>query len=468
MVEPPKDYWFLMGEYLPPPTGLLALAAYLERELEDVEVEILDCQAEAQDWKGVEDRLISYAPDLVAASGFTCNAYACARVAEIAKKVDPRTTTVMGGQHFTVTDRESLVSFPEIDCIARGEGERTLVDLMRTLREGRPLTDVDGLSFRSNGDVLRNRPRPLIEDLDSLPFPAYHLVERNLDRYHFTMMAGRKRYLIMEGSRGCWHKCSFCTQWRHWNGAWRTKSPHRMAEEMAFLRDELGAEFVWLTDDNFELGRRGRELCQEMRAQGLDDSFSWFFQSRTDDIAQHPQVISDLRKAGNNWQLIGVENCSPDVLQAFKKGSCTEDAKQAVGILRENGIFAQAMMVIGSRMDSAESIDQLREFASSLDPHLAIFTVLTPYPGTEVQQEALRNGWIEDTNYSHYDMVHAIMPTEHLTRQEVQEQLYACYRSFFGSPRRAVRGIFSRNETMKRCFRHMAGKRVLSTLRQMI
>ncbi|MCK4367933.1 MAG: cobalamin-dependent protein, partial [Thermoplasmata archaeon] len=88
-VEPPKDYWFLMGEYLPPPTGLLVLAAYLERELPDVEIDVLDCQAERKDWKDVERRIESLAPHVVAASGFTANAYACARIAEAAKKVSP-------------------------------------------------------------------------------------------------------------------------------------------------------------------------------------------------------------------------------------------------------------------------------------------------------------------------------------------------------------------------------------------
>jgi anaerobic magnesium-protoporphyrin IX monomethyl ester cyclase len=467
-VEPPKDYWFLMGEYLPPPTGLLALAAYVERELEDVEIGVLDCQAEMKDWKDVERYIASYSPHLVATSGFSCNAYTCAKLAQTAKKVDPDIVTVLGGQHFSLMDIESLTSFPEIDFIVRGEGERTLVELIEAVREKGDLGKVNGLTFRNEGKVVRSPPRDLIEDLDTLPFPAYHLVERNLSMYHFTMMAGKSRYLILEGSRGCWHRCSFCTQWRHWNGVWRTKSPKRIAMEMAHLRDELGAGFIWLTDDNFEYGKRGEELAQELGAQGFDDSTPWFFQSRTDSIAKNPKVVAKLRKVGNNWQLIGVENGSPQALQDFKKGASVNDAKEAVRILKENDIFAQAMMVIGSRKDSHASIQGLREFALELDPHMAIFSILTPFPGTEVYQEARTNGWIEDDNFGHYDMVHAIMPTETLSRSQVQEELLACYKEFFGTPVSALRGIFSSNDIKKRCFRHLAGKRVLGTLRQMI
>jgi anaerobic magnesium-protoporphyrin IX monomethyl ester cyclase len=467
-IEPPKDYWFLMGEYLPPPTGLLALAAYVERELEDVEISILDCQAEAKDWKGVERQISSFWPHIVASSGFSCNAYVCAKLAETAKMVDSRIVTVIGGQHFSFTDEESLSCFPEIDFIVRGEGERTLVELIRSIRDGSDVGRVNGLSFRKEGAIVRTPPRHLLEDLDSLPYPAYHLVEQNLSKYHFTMMAGKARYLILEGSRGCSHRCSFCTQWRHWNGAWRTKSPRRIAEEMAHLRDDLGAGFIWLTDDNFEYGKRGEELARDLGARGFNDSTPWFFQSRTDKIVRNPEVVAKLRQVGNNWQLIGVENNSPQVLEGFNKGATVNDALEAVRILKQNDIFVQAMMVIGSRKDSHVSIQGLRDFAQELDPHLVIFTVLTPYPGTGVRQEAMMNGWVEDQNYGHYDMAHAIMPTETLSRTEVQMELYTCYKEFFGSPSNALRGIFSSNEIKKRCFRHMASKRILGTLRHLI
>lgn len=467
-VEPPKGYWFVMGEYLPPPTSLLALAAFVERELDDVEIDLLDCQAESVGWTGVEKRIRSFAPNIVATSGFTCNAYACARVAEIAKTVGPDIRTVVGGQHFSATADESLSTFHDIDFVVRGEGERTLAELIRTLKNDGDLTDIKGLSFRAGERVVHNPPRELIEDLDSLPYPAYHLIERNLGRYHFKMMGGGSRYMVLEGSRGCWHRCSFCTQWRHWGGLWRTKTPKRIADEMVNLRDNYGAGFVWLTDDNFEFGRRGKELAEEMRGRGFGDSANWFLQARTDDIVQHPEVVSRLHQVGNNWQLLGVENSSPQVLHDFRKEEKVEDAVQAVRILKQNSILAQSMMVIGSRKDTARSIQLLRDFANDLDPDLSIYTVLTPYPGTEVHKEAGASGWIENDNYADYDMIHAIMPTETLSRKEVQEELFECYRSFFGSPLTIMRGLFSANEIKKRCYRHMAGKKVLGTLRQMV
>lgn len=171
-IEPPKDYWFLMGEYLPPPTGLLVLAAYVEEELPEIEIEILDCQAERKDWKGVRETIESFSPSIVATSGFTCNVYVCARVVEVAKKVNDDIVTVVGGQHFSFTTEESLNDFPEIDYIVRGEGEVTLVELIKTLRDGKNIGRVKGLSFRHNGKVIHTPQRPLIENLDTLPYPA--------------------------------------------------------------------------------------------------------------------------------------------------------------------------------------------------------------------------------------------------------------------------------------------------------
>jgi anaerobic magnesium-protoporphyrin IX monomethyl ester cyclase len=281
-------------------------------------------------------------------------------------------------------------------------------------------------------------------------------------------MAGKnKKYLIMEGSRGCRHKCTFCTQWKHWGGKWRTKSAERIASEMEYLHERYGGEFLWLTDDNFDYRRRAPDLWDALRSKKISKDLTWFFQARTDDIANNPGMVKKLSDVGNNWILIGVENNSPKNLKNFKKNIKNSDAAKAIKILRDNGIFAQAMMIIGSRSDTSESINRLRKFSLDIDPDLALYTVLTPYPGTEIYDEAVKNNWIEDKNYAHYDMVHAIMPTETLRRQQVQEELYRCYRSFYGSLPRNIAGLFSKNEIKKRCYRHMAGKSVLRNLRRL-
>ena len=469
-IEPPKDYWFVMGEYLPPPYGLLQLAGYLETKMPGTDIEVLDCQAMSLDWKGLEKRLVSFDPDIVATSGFaTCNVYVAARTLETAKKVNPKILTVAGGQHFSATAEASLEKYPEIDVIVRGEGEETIAELTKAVEEKSNISGISGISFRVKNRILHNKPRPLIDNLDTLPFPGYHFVKDYAHRYHFTMMAGSKaRYGMVEASRGCTHHCTFCSQWKHWQGSCRYKSVQRVVDEIEFLYNNYGSKLLWLTDDNFGLGQRMENLCDELIKRRFSEDISCFMQARCDDVVQNQHLLSKMNRAGINWLLLGVESNSQSNLESFRKGTKPEDAVTAVRALKQNGIFCQATCIIGERRDTHESIEGLRQFVNELDPDLAIFMMLTPFPGTDLYEQAKNNGWIENWNWADYDMVHAIMPTESLNREQLQNELYKCYRSFFGSWNRRIEGFFSKNKIKRRTYRYMARQSILTQLKSLV
>ena len=469
-IEPPKDYWFVMGEYLPPPYGLLQLAGYLESKLKDIEIEVIDCQAMSIDWKDLEKKLEISSPDVVATSSFaTCNVYIAARTVELAKKLKPDVLTIVGGQHFTSTAQESLQQFPEIDVIVRGEGEDTLTDLVEARQNGTGVSQILGISFRHQNTIQHNPPRPLIENLDDLPFPGYHFVKDYAHQYHFSAMAGLKdRYGMIEASRGCPHHCAFCSQWKHWQGSHRHKSTKRVADEFEFLYNNYGNKLLWLTDDNFGFGQRMENLCDELIKRGFSDDITCFMQARCDDVVRNQHLLPKMSRAGINYLLLGVESHSQSNLDSFRKGTKPEEAVSAVRLLKQNGIFAQATCIIGERKDSRKSIDGLRQFIKELDPDLAIFMILTPFPGTDLYAEAKQKGWIENWNWPDYDMLHAIMPTEHLSREQLQYELHDCYRSFFGSWNRSIQGFFSKDSMKRRAYRHMARRRVLSQLKSLI
>ena len=327
-VEPPKDIWFVMGEYLPPPYGIIQLAAHLKREVKDVEFEVLDCNAKQVNWKGLEKQIDSSKPDIVASSALaTCNTYVVARTLETAKRVNPDVLTVTGGQHFTATAQESLEAYPEIDVIIRGEGEQTLVELVRNANEKSSFPQILGISFRNNGTIFHNPPRPLIQNLDELPFPGYNFVKDLVHKYHFAAMAGLDApYALIEGSRGCPHTCTFCTQWRHWQGRWRVKSPKRIADEMEFCYRNYGSRFIWLTDDNLGSGERISTVADEILKRRMADDLMWFVQARCDDIVRNGKFLPKLRKSGLRWVLLGVESPKQSTLEGFKKGITEKDA----------------------------------------------------------------------------------------------------------------------------------------------
>ncbi len=284
-------------------------------------MEVLDCNAEKVDWKNMEKRIAAVKPDVVAcASLATCNTYAVAKTLETAKRVVPNVLTVTGGQHFSATAQDSLQLFPEIDVIVRGEGEQTFTELIKTYQVKAGFSNIPGISYRNGNIITHNVVRPLIENLEDLPFPGYHLVKANMSKYHFSVMAGEKTpYALIEGARGCDHQCTFCTQWRHWQARWRVKSAKRIADEMAFCNNEFGSKFIWLTDDNFGAGQRSAEIAEEIIARHLPEDVSWFVQARCDDIIRNKDVLPRLRKSGLNWVLLGVENSSPQTLDEFQK-----------------------------------------------------------------------------------------------------------------------------------------------------
>lgn len=466
-VEPPKDMWFVMGEYCPPPLGILQLAAFIESRSPEIDIEVIDCQAEDIGWNQLVRRIEAFEPNVLVSSALaTCNTYTIIKTLEYTKKIDPSIKTVVGGQHFTALANESLENYPEIDFIIRGEGELTLNHLLKNLMEGKSLLKVEGLSFRHNGNAVHNPGRPLIQNLDDLPFPGYHFVEDNIHKYHFKMMSGPNAgYAMVEASRGCMHKCTFCSQWTHWGGEWRSKSPERIADEMEHIYNEYDITFLWMTDDNMGLGNKTEQLCENLIKKGITDDVTWFLQARSDDIIKKQKVLHKLRKAGNYWVLTGLERHDDTTLNNYRKGIKPSDAKLAMDLLKDNGIFAQATLMIGDRKDSHESIGKLRDFVNYADPDLAIFMILTPFPGTELYSTARENGWLQDANWANYDMIHSVMPTEHLTVPEVQEELYKCYRDFYGSMKRRISGIFSKNSFKRKTYRYMAGQGLLQYMR---
>jgi anaerobic magnesium-protoporphyrin IX monomethyl ester cyclase len=210
------------------------------------------------------------------------------------------------------------------------------------------------------------------------------------------------------------------------------------------------------------------DLCDELIKRGFSDEITCFMQVRCDDAARNPRLLAKMSKAGINWLLLGVESHSKINLDRFHKGTKPEDAVNAVKLLKQNGIFSQATCIIGERADSHESVGNLRRFINDIDPDLAIFMILTPFPGTDLYEEAKLDGWIEDWNWANYDMVHAIMPTQTLTREQVQNELYECYREFFGSWSRRIEGFFSKNSVKRKVYRYMARQNVLRQLKSMV
>ncbi|MHA1236390.1 MAG: B12-binding domain-containing radical SAM protein [Candidatus Hodarchaeales archaeon] len=477
LIEPPKKFWFVMGEYLPPPYNLLLLAAVIEQQLPDVTVKVIDSQAESLDWFELEEVIRREKPDIVGSgSHATCNVYKSVRILDMVKRVNPEIITIAGGSHFTMLDDVSLKEYPNIDLIVRYEGEKALIAVLTYVqqhgftKEG--LKSIKGISFIQNEKFYRTEDHPPLtgEELDALPYPAYHMVP--LEKYHFAMMSD-KPYVILEGARGCTHDCSFCSQQVFYRRHFATKSVQRIADEMEWMYNKLGRRFFWFADDNFCNGspKLIEDLCKEMSSRGITgENCEWFAQMRVDSILNvGDNGLASMNRAGNYWQLVGAESPFTEVLDLYHKGIVGSQTIEAISLLKKNNILAQLMLVLGHENETRESIQETMRWATDIvRPDLTITMLLTPYPGTPMYKELLEKNRIVDFNWTNYDMIHGVCDMKFLTAKELQEELYLSYRHVFDSWTRRIAGILSRNKYKRRIYMYYMRAGVIGQLKKLI
>ena len=445
-VEPPKTPWEMMGDFIAPPLGLAQLAAVLE--INGVDVQIVDCNASRLTWSDLKQAIADAQPTLVGASAMTTFFPTALRVMQMAKGIDEDIVTVVGGPHVTFTAREALENHPEIDIVGRGEGEQVIVDLVRCLEGGGDLAQVKGIAIRQEGQVVQT-PLPEPVEVDELPLPAYHLLP--MESYYFTVF---QKFCTVLASRGCPYNCTFCAERSFWGSGWRPRDPAMVGDELELLYRKYGRESILFGDDCFNVdGEHMALICEEILRRDLH--LDWYYQGRVDLLIKHRELLPLMRRAGNLMAQIGIEAASNEELQDLRKGLTVEQVREAVSLLREHGIVSQGLMIIGTRQDDARSIMRKVDFLKWLDVDFPIFTIYTPFPGTEVFEEAKEKGWLETMDYALYDMANPIMPTEHLSRKEMVRLYGQCFISFYTDPIKIAKGLASRIPWKREIWRYM-------------
>jgi len=449
LVDPPKPQWRLLGDAVMPPIGFAYLASVLREN--DIEVKILDCSATQTGWKELRHRIASEHPNILGSGCATCHYEEAKMVFKIAKQVDPEMVTVAGGPHFSLATNYCLDECVDVDYVVVGEGEYTLLEFCKEAQRASPnFKRIKGLAFRTRAGPRLTKPRPLIQDLDQLPSPAWDLLP--MDKYHIPVWGNKLTMLLT--SRGCPFNCSFCSERVFWGGIWRGRSANKIVEEMEVMKSKFKKKYIWFADDTFNLDRkRNEDFCNELTERDLD--MEWAFEGRADLILRDRDLLGKMVKSGLFWILIGVEFSSKSELKAYRKGLQPEAVEQTFGELRKYDVVTQAMFIVGTSRDTRESIKEKLSFAKKLGPFFVIFSPLTPLPGTEVYNEARENNRIEVQDFSEYDFAHAIMRTETLSSKEVDALILGCYEQFYGVS--MLRHLFSLNKHKRGITRYLLG-----------
>lgn len=367
------------GRYFP--LGLGYIAAVLKRDGHDVV--FLDPEAQNLSEAAVASRLGSFRPQLVGVSCATPSFPKARRFAAIAKRVAPDALTVVGGVHATAMPHGVLAQAPEIDVVALGEGEETMLDLAAALTDGPVGPDVlapmPGVAFRTAAGVTVNAKREWMRDLDALPFPARDLVDFDLYVPHAHNRRGRRATTAIT-SRGCPYQCIFCASHIVLGYPFRSHSPEYIVAEMEHLNRTWGVDQVVFNDDVFTMDkRRDYRICELLLEKNL--KMSWFCFARVDSVTK--DILATMKRAGCFSVGFGVESGDPGMLQTIKKKITVDQVRQALAWSNEVGLKSQTFFVFGNPGENAETVERSIRFAIEIKPVLAFFNMMVPYPGTE-------------------------------------------------------------------------------------
>jgi anaerobic magnesium-protoporphyrin IX monomethyl ester cyclase len=396
-----------------PPLGLMYLGAIPNDEHK---VKIIDLKY--KNWPRNKLVKVIEKSDIVGITCLTPSVSHTIKLTNLIKEVNPECKTYVGGYHPTLVP--DMVKDDSIDVVIRGEGENTFKELI----EGeKPLKDILGISFKNNGTVQHNELRPLINDLDELPFPRRDLVKRNFYNYFGLSVDA------VESARGCPHDCYFCCVTVHNRRKWRAKSPERVMEEIRQM--DRSKRWYVFCDSSFTIRMdRVKKICDLI----IDSSLSYKYysaQGRVDDIVKHIDVLDRMTEAGFKMMFIGIESVKQASLDRIGKRTTIEQNKEAIRALHDRGITIFGSMIIGNVGETIEDVKRDIDFCKKMDIDIMQFTPLTPYPGTKLYKEAMEKNWIENFNWEDWNLVDPIMRTPELSIKEIKDLVVYAYKSYY-------------------------------------
>src|SRR4030043_207126 len=385
-----------------PPLGLLYVAAYAEKEGHQVVVIDLAVRKKKED-------IVFKKYDMVGISTDTTRHRQALQLAKRAKASG--CTVVMGGPHPGYVDEE-ILSTKEVDFIVHGEGEITFSELVAALQKNDgKFHCIQGISFLSNGQIVRTPPRPFIENLDNLPLPARHLI--HMDDYRRTKLGARDIPPLVT-SRGCPYHCAFCASSHFFGKKVRARSVASVLNELEEIFHRYHFNAVAFVDDTFNLfPERVIEICHGIIEKKLD--LWWWCLSRVDLLLQNEEMVREMVGAGAKSLFIGVESSNPITLKELRKGINAEETVQTVEMLKRNGLEIHASYILGGLHDTVEMIHETIRFGKRLDHNVAQFSILTPYPGTAVYEEVKDRIFKWRSPWSFFDMQHLVFKHDHLS-----------------------------------------------------
>jgi len=337
---------------------------------------------------------------------------------------------VLVGSHPTFFHEEIMKENKFIDAICRGEFDFTVRDLAKAFLKNKGFKEVKGITFRDMDGTHINEDRPLIQNIDGIPFPARDIVKDK--NYRQGTFIGRLS-TTMVSSRGCPYRCVFCL-WPNtlYGHKFRMRSAENVVDEIEEAVKRYGIDEIYFDDDSFALNKeRVLKICHLIKKRSL--KVEWIAQCRVNSI-QDEEIVRAMKRGGCRYIRFGVESGSQKMLDIMKKGITLDQVRKAFKLCREVGIKTQAFFLFGIPGENQESINQTINFAKEIKPDSAQFAIAIPHPGTELYQICQKKGWLKYSTWEDFSACNSLIETEELSRKDLEEARIKAYKKFYFRP----------------------------------
>jgi radical SAM superfamily enzyme YgiQ (UPF0313 family) len=338
-------------------------------------------------WREVKSVIAAYAPSVV---GISCTSptFASAMVtASLVREIDPEITVVAGGPHPTAAWRQVLEN-PHIDLCVAGEGERTVVNLVKALEPGIAPATIKGICYRNKQRIAATPGQPAVADLDSLGFP-HESAPAVLHDYECYPPSAFK-YIM--ATRGCPNRCFFCGSHEIWGRRVRFRSPENVVAEIRGLQ-RMGLNYIHFDDDTFGVSSEYlTALTGEIERQCPDLSWS----CETHVRLMTPENLRAMKAAGCTMIQLGIESGNNRILKLMRKGFSIEEARSACALIRKHDIGLETFFMAGFPHETEASIRETLKAIEEIECDKVIYSIFTPYPGTEAFAFCRARGLIGD------------------------------------------------------------------------
>ncbi|MBI4678113.1 MAG: cobalamin B12-binding domain-containing protein [Elusimicrobia bacterium] len=412
-----------------PPQPLINLGAVLRQR--GFKVRLLDANALGLTPEETTRRILGWSPRFVGITAPTMLISTAGRIAKAVKDSAPDIVTIVGGPHLTAVPKETMESYPGVDIGVIGEGENTILELLQSIERKSPLDGVKGIIYRGSSGPRRTPPRPFIQDLDTLPFPAWDMLPDLLERYQQSAARiGRLPNVSIITSRGCPFQCIFCNRTVFGNVT-RAHSADYVMRMIRRLIERYRIKSISFEDDNFVVFRKRLvDLCERLVSEGVD--IVWDCASNVN--AVQPEILALMRKAGC-WQInYGIESGSQRILDFIRKGTTLKKIQEALAMTRAAGINTKGYFIIGHPTETLESIQETIDFVKRIDLDIFQMSFMVPFPGTELHAMADRYGSFA----KELDHMHIWTPQfipHGLSKETMEKESMRAYREFYFRPR---------------------------------